>query len=139
MADGFNSEEYHFCEMTIVAGGRPLAGALGIKYKITREVNHIYAKGRDPHARNKGKATYAGSLKLLQSEGQALEEAAPDGDVTKLTLKITVAYAPELGGTIKTDHIINVDFTDYEKGMFEGDTNMTIEMPFKAGKIKFNV
>lgn len=140
MADGFNSEEYAWTDLNVVMGGRRLGGITGIKWKTKRTVNHIYGKGRDPHARTKGNKEYTGSLKLLQSELEAILESAGTGkDITDLTFNVTVAFVPESGGIIKTHNVINVDVEEFEMGMEQNAPNMIIELPFKAGKIVYNV
>lgn len=134
----FNSEEYAWADMQIVIGGRPVGGLRAIKWKTKRTVTHIYGKGRTPHARTKGNKEFTGSIKMLQSEIEALLVSAGRGkDITDITFDVTVAFAPE-GGIIKTHILQNVDVEEFEMGMEVDAAFMEIEMPIKIGEILYN-
>lgn len=134
----FNSEEYSFNNMTIVMGGRPVAGCLGLKYKISRKTTHIYAKGRTPHARTKGNKVYTGTLTLLRSELIAFEKSLGNGkDCTDATFDIIAAYG-EVGSLITTDMLKDVDITECERGLMEGDEFEKIELPIMIGTLLVN-
>lgn len=136
----FNSEEYTWSNISVVLGGRPVGGITAVKFKTKREVKHIYAKGTDPYTRTKGNKEYTGSIKLLQSEIEALLEAAgTNKDLTDLTFDIIVVFASETGGLVKTHILENCDVEDFEMGMEQGGSNMEVELPIKIGKIKYNV
>jgi len=135
----FNSEEYAWSDINIVIGGRPVTGIRAIKWTTKRTVTHIYGKGIDPHARTKGNKEYTGSMKLLQSELEALlVSAGANRDVTDLTFNITVVFAPASGGIVKTHILENCDIEQFEMGMEQDAAFMEIELPLKIGKIKYN-
>ena len=138
----FNSREYAWADVSIVIAGRPVTGILAVKYKIARKVTTIYASGIEPHARTKGNKQYTGEIKLLQSEYNALEEAAQNlgfDDVTDLTFNITVVYGKDPTARIKTDQLLACDISDVEKDFKQNDPNMEITLPIEIGKIKHGV
>jgi hypothetical protein len=138
----FNSSEYAWADLNIVVAGRPITGFRGLKYKLSRTVTDIYASGVKPHARTKGNKTYTGELVLLQSEYNALEEAAQNlgfEDITDLTFNITAVYGKDPKARIKTDQLLHCDIDEIEKGMSQDDPNMELTLPLKIGDIKFNV
>jgi hypothetical protein len=136
----FNSDEYAWKDIKVVLGGRPVTGIRGVKFKTTRKMTDIYASGDNPHTRTKGNKSYSGEIKLLQSEVEALLEAAGQGkDLTDITVNITVAFAASLDARIKTHQLITCDFPEFEMGMEQDDPNMEVTIPMMIGKIKYNV
>lgn len=137
----FNSEEYSWADIEIVALGRPIVGARRIQYKESQEKVNIYGRGNKPVARSRGNKEYEGELGLLQSELEALQNAVSAGK-SVLDIKpfdIVVSYVPEVGGSIRTDILKACEFTENEKGMDQGDTNMEIDLPLIIGDIQYNV
>jgi len=137
----FNSEEFAWKDIQLEVADRLVTGATEVKYGVERTVTDIYAAGSNPHSRTKGNKVREGTLKLLQSEVEALEDRAielfgDEADITDLTFNATVSYAKVEGGTISTDKLINVDVTGYEKGMAQDDPNADIELPIMIGTIK---
>lgn len=134
----FNSNEYGWSNIRVVMLGKDVAGIRGIKYKVSKEKEFVYARGNEPHSISSGNKSYEGSVTLKQSEVEALERAAGAGnDLTDLQpFDITVAYVPVGGSKIQVDIIQGVELEDYEKGMSQGDKFAEIEIPFKALRIK---
>jgi hypothetical protein len=137
----FNSAEYGWVDIEVFLLGRLITGLRGIKYKSSQEKEVIHASGNEPRAIGRGNKTHEGTITLLQSEVQALERAAGEGnDIYDLrNLTIAVAYAPKDGGAISTDIIQNAEFTEVEKGMEQGAKFGEIALPFIALGIKKNV
>lgn len=138
----FNSEEYAWIDIQVVMQGRNVAGLTGIRYKETQTKTNIYAKGKKPYARTRGNKEYEGSIKILQSELEALTKQVgkKGGSINDLPpFDIAVAYAPELGGNIVTDIIKGAEFNEVEKGMDQNDPFMEIELPLIIGDIQYNV
>lgn len=140
----FNSDEYAWKDLKVVVAGRPVAGLRGIKFKTERTTTDIYASGDEPHTRTKGNKKYTGEMKLLQSEVEALIEAAQqtkgkDADLTDITFDITVAFAASPTSRIKTHQLVTCDTTDFEMSMEQNDPNMEVTLPLMIGKIKYNV
>jgi len=136
-----NGREYEWADISMVIGGVPIAGFREVKYKRQREKEAMFAKGRKAHSIQAGNESVTGSIKFTQSQLEALE-AATGGNVLTAKVDIVVSYGAELNATsvasaaISTDIITGVEFTEYEKGMSQGDKFMEIDMPFLALDIK---
>ena len=72
----FNSREYEWADVSVVAAGRMITGIRGVTYTSSQEKEALYGKGNKPHSIQRGNKTFAGSIRLLQSELEALELAA---------------------------------------------------------------
>lgn len=132
-----NGREYEWADIFIVVGGVPVVGFREINYKREVEKEPMYAKGRKAHSIQSGNETVTGSLTFTQSQFEALE-AATGGDILSAKVDIVVAYGVEMNAAsatsavISTDTIVGAEFTEYEKGMAQGDKFMEIPMPFVA-------
>ena len=140
----FNSDEYAWKDIKLVVAGRPVTGFRGVKFKTERTTTDIYASGDNPHTRTKGNKKYTGELVFLQSEMEALIEAAQslkgkEADVTDITFDVTVAFAASPTARIKTHQLVTCDITDFEMGMSQNDPNMEVTLPIMIGKILYNV
>ena len=137
----FNSKEYSWSSIEIVMLGRPVTGIRGITYKASQEKEVIYGRGNKPRAIQHGNKSYEGTISLLQSELEALLLAAGKGkDITDIpAFDIVVAYVPETPGGIITDIIKNVEFSEIEKALKQGDKFMEIDLPFIALGIEYSV
>jgi hypothetical protein len=101
----------------------------------------MFAKGRKAHSIQSGNESVTGSITFTQSQLEALE-VATGGNVLAAKVDIVVSYGAELNtgsavsAVISTDIIVGAEFTEYEKGMSQGDKFMEIAMPFLALDIK---
>lgn len=136
-----NGREYEWADISVVAGGVPIAGFRAVSYKREREKEAMFAKGRKAHSIQAGNESVTGSITFTQSQLEALE-VATGGNLLTTKLDIVVSYGAELNASsaasavISTDIIVGAEFTEYEKGMSQGDKFMEIEMPFLALDIK---
>ena len=135
-----NGREYEWADISIVFGGVPIAGFREIKYKRNREKEALFAKGRKAISIQSGNESVTGSVKFTQSQMEALE-LATGGNILTAKVDIVVSYGAETNtvsavsvasAAISTDVIVGAEFTEYEKGMSQGDKFMEIEMPFLA-------
>lgn len=132
----FNSREYEWADISVVMAGRTVTGIRAIKYTKSQEKEALYAKGNLPHSIQHGNKSYAGSITLLQSELEAIEQAS-DGDALDANFDIMIAYGnPLKGDVIQTDYIKGAELTEIPKGMSQGDKFAEIELPFIALDIK---
>ena len=46
--------------------------------------------------------------------------------------------APDEGGVVKVDTLVDCEFTEVKKGLKTGDMNMEVELPLIIGDIKYN-
>jgi hypothetical protein len=124
-------------DVTLTLFGRIVDGFRGFKYKVSKSKANIHGRGKDPIARAKGKKEYEGSIKLLFREVIALEKAAIQNGGADLTdldpFDITLVYAEN--GLVVTHILNNVEVTEYELGMEQGDDFMEVELPISIGKI----
>jgi len=136
-----NGREYEWADISVVLGGLPIIGFRAVSYKVEREKEPLFAKGRKAHSIQAGNESVTGSLTFTQSQLEALELAA-GGNLLTAKVDIVVSYGAELNApsvasaAISTDVIIGAEFTEYEKGMSQGDKFMEIEMPFLALDIR---
>ena len=139
--DKFDSTEYSWNNITVVAGGRPLAGIVGVKYGEKQEKEYLYAKGNEPHSIQRKNKSYEGEITILQSELEALIKSSPQKSLLNVKLEtITIAYAPKDGpGVITVDQIKKAEFTESMKDIKQGDGNMEIALPIMFLRLKQNI
>ncbi|MBQ6176670.1 MAG: hypothetical protein IJK29_05670 [Bacteroidales bacterium] len=128
----FDTREYEWSDVTVVMAGRDVTGIRGVSYNSDQEKEALYAKGNQPHGIQRGNKSCSGSIRILQSELDALTTAA-GGDVLDARINIVVAYGnPTRGDIVKTDLIRGAEFTSVPKGLNQNDKFMEIELPFIA-------
>lgn len=126
----FNSREYEWSDVNVVAAGRPVTGIRGVKYSSKQEKEVLHAKGNKPHSIQRGKKTYDGELTVTQSEYEALR-AAGGGDILDISIDIVVAYGnPSKGDVITTDLLMGVEFTEDNTEWKQGDKFQEKSLPF---------
>lgn len=137
----FNSKQYEWADVKIVILGREVAGIQGIEYTVKKEKSYSYGRGNDPHSIQHGKKSVEGTLMLLQSEMEALDELArsvnPDYDLTDIEFDVAVAYGQ--GNTLKRDIILTVSITEDPRSISNDDVFMELEAPFMALGVKRSV
>lgn len=125
----FDSREYEWADVTVVMAGRDVTGIRGVSYTSSQEKEALYAKGNKPHGIQRGNKSYEGSIRILQSELEALSAAA-GGDVLDVSFNIVVSYGnPSKGDIIRTDLLSGVEITSKPKSMNQNDKFMEIELP----------
>jgi len=128
----FNSREYEWADITVVLGGQDLTGIRAVKVKRKRETEEVYGKGREPRAIQSGNSSYEGEIEILQSDFNAIEDAA-GGNILNVNLDILVCYGnPNNGDVIRTKKISGVRFGEVENAAKQGDKFMPVTLPFKA-------
>jgi hypothetical protein len=136
-----NGREYEWADISVIVGGVSVAGFRAVSYKREREKEAMFAKGRKAHSIQSGNELITGSITFTQSQLEALEVAA-GGNLLTAKVDIVVSYGAELNAAsvasaaISTDVIVGAEFTEYEKGMSQGDKFMEIVLPFLALDIK---
>ena len=124
-----NTREYEWSDVSVVLAGRDVTGIRGVSYQSDQEKEALYAKGNKPHGIQRGNKSYTGSIRLLQSEYDALNAAA-GGDVLDANFNIVVAYGnPSKGDVITTDLLVGVEITSKPKSINQNDKFMEIELP----------
>lgn len=124
-----NTREYEWADVTVVVAGRDVTGIRGVSYTAEQEKEALYAKGNKPHGIQRGNKAYTGSLRLLQSEYDALNAAA-GGDVLNVSFDVIVSYGnPSKGDIVHTDLLKGVEITSKPKTLNQNDKFMEIELP----------
>ena len=132
----FNSREYEWADVSVVAAGRMITGIRGVSYASSQEKEALYGKGNKPHSIQRGNKTFSGAIRLLQSELEALELAA-GGDALNISFNIVVAYGnPLKGDVITTDLLVGCEITEIPKGLNQNDKFMEIELPLVMLDVK---
>ena len=138
-----NGREYGWGDITLITGGRDVTNFTGIEYKKEQSKEELYGKGNEPIAIQKGNVKYSGTITMLQSEVNTLQELARTttgkSDILKLNLNAVVCYGNPLAGDVMTvDRLFGIQFTEVPKGMKQGDSKMEIALPFICTKILSN-
>ena len=109
--------------------GRSVTGIRGISYTSSQEKEALYGKGNKPHSIQRGNKSYSGSIRLLQSELEALERAA-GGDALDARFNVIVSYGnPSKGDVVHTDLLKACEITEIPKSLNQNDKFMEIELP----------
>lgn len=124
----FNSREYEWADITVIAGGVDLTKIRAIEYKEKIDREAVYAKGRNPHSIQSGNASYEGKITLLQSQYEALVDAG-NGSVLSLSVDVETSYGTP-PDTVSTDRAVGIRFTEAGKAAKQGDKFLEIELPF---------
>lgn len=126
----FNTREYEWADINVVMAGRNVTGFRAVSYTSKQEKEALYAKGNKPHSIQRGNKSYEGSISLVQSEYEALKQAA-GGDILDASIDLVVSYGnPTKGDTIVTDLLQGVEFTDDKTEWKRGDKFQEKELPF---------
>ncbi len=139
---GFNSREFEWADVKVVLLGAQLSGLRGLTYKKSQEKELVYAEGPDPKAIQRGNKKYEGTLMVLKSDFDDLTRAALAAgynDITEVPgslINISCVYDRGDGTPIQSVNLINVEFTDFEDGMKQGDKFKEISLPLLFTKLK---
>ena len=134
-----NGNEYAWADIKVNFLGRTVEGIKAIDYTAAQEKQNVYAAGKEPNSRTRGKKTYEASITLLRKEVNAILNALPPGqDLTDIKpFEIIVAY--ENGdGIIVYDKIQATEFMEDSRSASEGDLELPVELPLLPGKIIYN-
>ena len=129
-----NNIQYAWEDIRIAVNGVPTAHALSISYASERAKTPLYAHGSKPIATQHGNVAYAGGISLLQDAYETLVRLDTERDITRLRNNvITVVWQNKdktLPFPIITDVLSGVEFVSWSKGISQGDTFTTFNIPF---------
>lgn len=135
----FNSREYEWADISIIAGATDIEGIRGIEYKEAAEKEAMRAKGRKGKSIQTGNIDYTGTLTLTQSAAIALAKSHRRG-ILAIQIDLSINYGnPSEGDALTTDRLLSVQFTEVPKGMKQGDKFMEVAIPFLALDLQENV
>lgn len=136
----FNTRDYSWADVEIRLLDNSVVGAVGFQYIKRQLKTNIYGRGTKPIRRTRGNKEYEGSITLLQSELEALQDLAKasglEDPVDFLPFSVAVSYE-NAEGVITTDILLYCEFIEIPKGMAQNDPNMEIELPLIIGDIKY--
>ena len=127
----YSVDQYDWASCTITLLNKELVGARGFTVTVEQEKEQIYGAGNEALAIGKGNKTVSGELVLLQSEFEALNEAAAGNILDLRSLQIIFAYESE-SGEFFTNTVWGAEFTNYDKSLANNDKMMEITIPFVA-------
>lgn len=133
--------EFQWEDIKVSILGRVIEGITDIEYEKEVEKKPIYGRGRKVKGIQNGNEKNSGNITLRQSELEAMLVAAkaanPLATVLDLIFDVQVQYVK--GTDIVKDRIVAAQFTKMSKGMKQGDTDMTIKLPFVAEDIIYAI
>lgn len=137
-----NQQEYAYGDIQVFMWGRFITGLKGIDYKTKKDKEPRYGAGRNPRGIQHGKRAYEGTITVYQSELIAMNRAARQKgykDLLDCEIDIVVSYTPETTLPMTVDRIIGASFSEFPKGMKEGDMNSEHALPFVALNIEEDI
>lgn len=133
----FDSRDYEYADIKVMVFGKILTGLRGLTYKKSQEKELVYGQGNDAQQIRRGNKKNDGTLLLLKSDYDALDAAAVAAgyddiiDVPGELITITCAYQKDsLSTQLTVDSLKNVEFTEAEDGMKQGDKFKEVSLPF---------
>lgn len=139
---GFNSRECEFADIKVSILGKECTGLRGITYDYEQEKEYVYGQGNKPRSIQRGNVKPGGTLMLLKSDVDDLNTAARAAGYKNIVhvpgklVNVTVVYQKDDGDPIKTDILLNVEFTKISDGQKQGDKFKEVELPFLFLDIK---
>lgn len=133
---GFNSREFEFADVKVSMLGKELTGLRGLEYDYEQEKEHLYAAGNKPKSIQKGQIKPTGTLTILKTDLDDLNAAARAAGYKNIVqvpgrlINITCIYQKDDGDPIRTDSLINVEFTKMSDGGKSGDKFKECALPF---------
>ncbi len=133
----YTSEQYSFNDITVVVGGRILNGCTGIEIEFGYEHEVIRGKGAKGQAINQKNFDASGTLKLLQSEVEAIFDTW-GVDYQKQYVEITWNFSAD-GGTLRTHQVKMAKLGKIKLALNQGDSHMVVDVPFAALDVQLDV
>jgi hypothetical protein len=124
-----------WADISIMLAGGELFNFTAIKFGIPTKKEHLFADGDMPVDIQSGERTPKGELTVLKGVLDALNDAAVAAggrDIGDLVVDCVVYYKPSGTRLPRTRTIVQLQFTDYEEAMKEGDMKMECTLPFLA-------
>ena len=112
-----------------------------VEYDVEVEKKHTYGRGKKPAGIQTGNEKPSGNITVKQSLLEALiataQKVNKNAKLTDISFDIQVHY---LSGTdLVKDRIVGAEFTKQPKQMKQGDSEMTVKLPFLAVDINYNI
>jgi hypothetical protein len=132
-----NGVSYSWADIILNIMGQPIAGVSAINYSDKREKQDNHGAGANPVARTYGKKTSNASITLDVLEVEALQNAAPDGDISRIPpFTVPVCFVNE-AGVLVTHKLMNVEFLENKRDMKRDDMEISIDLPLIVSHINW--
>ena len=136
-----NRQEYAWEDIEVVIAGNLVTGIQAISYTSRKTHENVYGRGAKPIAITRGKEEFEGSITLLQSEVEALQQSINEAgkNITNIPpFNISVAYTPNGEGDLVIDSLIGCRFSEITKSHGTEEMNMVVELPLVIFDIQYN-
>ena len=131
-----NGVNYSNCNLNHIAFGVPVVGIKAISWSRKQVSENNYGAGQEPISIGFGNITYEGKITVYKDWWQAVKNAAPNKDPFAIlpfnwTINYGNATAPGLPPVSPfTETLKNVRFLEDNMNSNQGDTSITIDIPF---------
>jgi hypothetical protein len=132
----FDSRQYEFADIKVSILGKRLTTFRGLTTKVSQEKELVYGEGNRPISVQRGNKKFEGTLMCLKSDLDDMNAIARAAgydsllDVPGRLIDIDTVYEKELDIAFSSKSCINVEFTEIEDGMKQGDKFKEISLPF---------
>lgn len=132
----FDTQEVAWADISVRVFDTTIKALRGSKYSKEKETEALYAAGSEPVGIQEGNNKYEGSLKVLKSGLDMMNEAARSAgyrditDVPYQAIVITTNFKEGFGRPMRTDVKKGVKFSKYEKNLDQGAKFMEVELPY---------
>ena len=124
-----NGQEFAFTDVKVNVGGKNLP-VTGVKYKRDRKKENIRVNDPNPRKRSYGDVEYESSLTVLLSDFLALEDNAPESDITLYEpFEVVISWRPKNVLKTKVHVLKSAEFLSHEISSSQGDMKSEVELP----------
>lgn len=125
-----NGVNYSWRDISFVLFGVPVVGITKISYKAKQKKDNNYGAGYDPISRGYGNKEYECSIEIYKDELNRIIAAAPNNDLLAISpFDVQVSYEKK-DGTVVTDVLQACEFTEDSIDASQGDTKISVSLPF---------
>jgi hypothetical protein len=133
----FDTREYEFADITVIAGGIDVEGLRGIKVTQKQEKEVVYGKGNKPRSVQKKNKSYEIELTATQSSIETLAASSVSGSLLDIQIDVVVSFGnPSKGDALMTKFVKGVQFTEEPVEFKQGDAFAEITIPGIALDVK---
>jgi hypothetical protein len=123
---------YSWSECEIRLNGLFLLAVTAVRWDDAQEKDYVYGKGTTPLAIKSGNRRVEGSVTLLQSDLERLQDLSPTGKAVDFVgISLQVAFINVTGEIVRYS-ITGLEFTSAPMGINQNDKFMQVELPFMA-------
>lgn len=129
----FDTKECEWSDLDIYLNGVKVVKARALKYKKTKEMEHLHAAGSDPFGIQKGNSAPSGEFRVLRGALRDMNRAARlagGEDITDVTWTFVANYKQKGNRLVEADTLTGVEFGEYEQGMEQGAKYSEVTLPF---------